>query len=416
MSLAKLNDWKELRLDEVFDISRGGSPRPIKDFITESNEGYNWIKIGDTKKVDKYIYTTKQKIKKEGLKKTVLVQEDDFILSNSMSFGKPYIMKTEGCIHDGWLLMRRKSKDLSIDYMYYLLSSNVIKSQFKNKAAGSTVQNLNIKLVSTVKALIPSYKEQQKIADILSTVDAKIEVIDQQITETQDLKKGLMQRLLTKGIGHTEFKDSALGEIPVGWEVVKLGDISEVKGRIGYRGYTKLDLVEEGKGALAIGGAQITKQNKLSFSKAVYLNWEKYEESPEIKVEVGNIVFAQRGTLGRVALINFLPEKATINPSMVLIKNIDCNERFLFYYLCSTNVQNIVSQISTSTAVPMISQKQIKNFNIGMPSFQEQQKIATILGSVDEKLATLSEKKETYQELKKGLMQQLLTGKVRVKV
>lgn len=313
-----------------------------------------------------------------------------------------------------YILTSKEGIECSMKFFQNQIQSRILR--LVGTSVGSTVQSLRKPIIQNLELIYPPLPEQQKIAEILSTVDAKIDVIDQQITESQELKKGLMQRLLTKGIGHTEFKESLLGEIPVDWVVLKLGDISEIKGRIGYRGYTKLDLVEEGKGALAIGGAQITKQNKLSFSKAVYLDWEKYEESPEIKVEVGNIVFAQRGTLGRVALINFLPEKATINPSMVLIKDIECNERFLFYYLCSSNVQNIVSQISTSTAVPMISQKQIKEFNIGIPSIQEQKKIADILSSVDEKLDVLSEKKTTYQELKKGLMQQLLTGKVRVKV
>ena len=158
----------------------------------------------------------------------------------------------------------------------------------------------------------------------------------------------------------------------------------------------------------------MSKENKLNFSKPVYLTWEKYEESPEIKASIGNIIFAQRGTLGRVALIEHLPEKATINPSMVLIKNIKCNNQFMFYYLCSSNVQNIVSKISTSTAVPMLSQKQIKNFKIALPPKEEQTQIANILSVVDSKLDILQNKKIHYQELKKGLMQQLLTGKVRV--
>lgn len=97
------NDWILCRLDEVFNIARGGSPRPIEDFLTDG-DGYNWIKIGDTKNVDKYIYETKQKIKKEGLKKSLLVKEDDFILSNSMSFGKPYILKQKVVfMMDGYL-------------------------------------------------------------------------------------------------------------------------------------------------------------------------------------------------------------------------------------------------------------------------------------------------------------------------
>ena len=106
----KLNSskWELKQLGEICEISRGGSPRPIKKYITEDSDGINWIKIGDTKDINKYIYSTKEKIKPEGVKYSREVKEGDFILSNSMSFGKPYIMKTSGCIHDGWLLLRRK--------------------------------------------------------------------------------------------------------------------------------------------------------------------------------------------------------------------------------------------------------------------------------------------------------------------
>ena len=307
------------------------------------------------------------------------------------------------------------SKNLNGKFFYYFFSNHFYQRVMRLSAKNS-VDSVRRNMISEMEIPLPPLPEQQKIAEILSTVDTKIEVIDQQISKTQELKKGLMQRLLTKGIGHTEFKDSPLGEIPKGWEVANLGDISEVKGRIGYRGYTKADLVEKGEGALAIGGAQISKENRLNLTKPVYLNWEKYEESPEIKVNVGNIVFAQRGTLGRTALIESLPERATINPSMVLIKNITCNNKLLFYYLCSSHVQNIVSSISTSTAVPMISQKQIKAFKIGLPPMNEQERIAEILSSVDDKSVLLNEKKKTYKKLKQGLMQQLLTGKVRVKI
>lgn len=416
MSLAKLNDWKELRLDEVFDISRGGSPRPIKDFITESNEGYNWIKIGDTKNVDKYIYSTKQKIKKEGLKKSVLVQEDDFILSNSMSFGKPYIMKTEGCIHDGWLLMRRKSKDLSIDYMYYLLSSDVIKSQFKNKAAGSTVQNLNIKLVSTVKALIPSYKQQQKIADILSTVDAKIAIIDQQVTEIQELKKGLMQRLLTKGIGHTEFKKSPLGEIPVDWEVLEL--VKHIKLLSGFA-FKSNDFNEEGKGVKLLRGINIT-IGKLRWNEKIDRWWDlDFDDFEKYSAKVGDLVISMDGSLvGR----NYARVQEKDLP-LLIVQRVAClrakltlDLEFLNQIIGSPLWLNYVDAVKTSSGIPHISAKNIREFKIPFPPKEEQQKIADILSSVDNKLEVLSEKKTTYQELKKGFMQQLLTGKVRVKV
>ena len=188
-------DWKVVRLGEIFEIKRGGSPRPINEYITDG-EGYNWIKIGDTQNINKYIFKTKQKIKKEGLNRTVLVEIDDFILSNSMSFGRPYIMKTTGCIHDGWLLLRIKS-ELSIDYMYYFLSSDLIKNIFLSRAAGSAVKNLNKDIVKLVKIKLPNFKLQTKIANILSSADKEISILEQQLSAVKEQKKGLMQVLLT---------------------------------------------------------------------------------------------------------------------------------------------------------------------------------------------------------------------------
>src|SRR5262245_14536722 len=116
-------DWNLVTLGDIFLIERGGSPRPIEDFITNESNGVNWIKIGDTKGAKKYITRTQEKIRPEGLKKTRMVYEGDFILSNSMSFGRPYIMKTSGCIHDGWLVIR-KNENVDTDFLYYSLSSN----------------------------------------------------------------------------------------------------------------------------------------------------------------------------------------------------------------------------------------------------------------------------------------------------
>jgi type I restriction enzyme S subunit len=386
--------WDYLRLDRVFSIARGGSPRPISEYLTESSDGYNWIKIGDTQNVEKYIYSTKQRIKKEGLKKSLLVKEDDFILSNSMSFGKPYIMKTEGCIHDGWLLLRRIEDTLSIDYSYYLLSSSFIKSQFKSKAAGSTVQNLNIKLVASVMAPLPSFSEQQKIAEILSTLDDKIGLIDEQISETSELKKGLMQRLLSKGIGHSQFKDSPLGEIPESWEVVKMGKVVMVKvGR---------DLQED----------QYSENKSEKYKFPVYSNtvannglygfydFVEYEGNSVTVVGRGigvGTAFARKGTFSAIGRL------------LVLFPCETLNNVFLSFYINFS-----IKFFAENSAIPQLTGAQIVKYDMKIPPLPEQQKIADILSTVDEKLDVLSEKKGHYQELKKGLMQQLLTGKIRV--
>ena len=192
-------DWEEKRLGEILEIERGGSPRPINSFLTDDENGINWIKIGDTKNVDKYIYKTKQKIIPEGLKKSRLVNEGDFILSNSMSFGRPYIMKTTGAIHDGWLVLREKNSNvINKDYLYIILNSPYVFNQFDRLAAGSTVRNLNISLVSSVKILFPSILEQKFIVkklDKLSVQTKKLEEIyKKKLLDLEELKKSVLKR------------------------------------------------------------------------------------------------------------------------------------------------------------------------------------------------------------------------------
>lgn len=157
--------WEIKTLGELCEIERGGSPRPIDSFLTTEENGINWIKIGDTKGVTKYITQTEEKIRPEGAKRSRMVYEGDFILSNSMSFGRPYIMKTTGCIHDGWLVLRQPK--ISQDFLYHVLGSDMVFEQFDRLAAGSTVRNLNIGLVKTVKIPVPPLPEQQRIVGIL---------------------------------------------------------------------------------------------------------------------------------------------------------------------------------------------------------------------------------------------------------
>lgn len=154
-------------LGEVVEIARGGSPRPIQSYFTEAADGINWIKISDATASGKFIYKTAQKIKPSGLKKTRLVKPGDFLLSNSMSFGRPYIMKTTGCIHDGWLVLSGVERQLDQDYLYHVLGSSSVYAQFDRLAAGSTVRNLNSESASKVSIPVPPISRQKEIAEKL---------------------------------------------------------------------------------------------------------------------------------------------------------------------------------------------------------------------------------------------------------
>jgi type I restriction enzyme S subunit len=164
--------WPVHAIGDVFEVARGGSPRPIQNFLTDKDDGLNWIMIGDAKDGSKYITETKKRIKPAGLKKSRMVHEGDFLLTNSMSFGHPYILKTSGCIHDGWLVLSPREKNISRDFFYYLLGSDALYNEFSKRAAGAVVKNLNTEIVKSVQISLPPLAEQKRIAAILDAADA----------------------------------------------------------------------------------------------------------------------------------------------------------------------------------------------------------------------------------------------------
>ena len=164
-------DWEQRKFSELVTIERGGSPRPIDKFITNDENGLNWVKIGDAPEQGNYITQTAEKIRPEGLSKTREVHPGDLILSNSMSFGRPYIMAIDGCIHDGWLAIRDTKKNFDLKFLCTLLGTDGMLNQYKAMAAGSTVNNLNKELVGGTTVAFPMVEEQIKIGDYFTTLD-----------------------------------------------------------------------------------------------------------------------------------------------------------------------------------------------------------------------------------------------------
>lgn len=188
---------KRIRLGELCAIARGGSPRPISRFLTDDPNGINWIKISDATASGKFIESTREKIIKEGVSRSRYVTSGSFLLTNSMSFGRPYILRTDGCIHDGWLVMEPDYKQVDQEYLYYLLGSRQIYSEFDRLAAGSTVRNLNIDLVSRVSVRLPSLEKQREaVASILSAVgavDVLAKASEVKLADIATLRQSLLQ-------------------------------------------------------------------------------------------------------------------------------------------------------------------------------------------------------------------------------
>ena len=193
--------WEWVRFKNVADIARGGSPRPIKSYLTDSPNGVNWIKIGDTEKGGKYINSVKEKIRAEGVSSSRMVHKGDFLLTNSMSFGRPYITNVDGCIHDGWLVISPFANTFNQDYLFYLLSSAFAYNQFSGKVSGAVVKNLNTDKVLDAIIPLPPLNEQKRIAQRIEEIQPLIDKyrIAQEQAEEMDksldgfLKKSVLQ-------------------------------------------------------------------------------------------------------------------------------------------------------------------------------------------------------------------------------
>jgi len=292
----------------------------------------------------------------------------------------------------------RVNNDYAEQYFKFPTTINNIT----NGSASSTMPAINFGFLKKLPFILPPLPEQQKIAEILSAVDDKIDIINQQITQTQQLKKGLMQRLLTKGIGHTEFKDSPLGEIPKSWEVVKLGeDAKIIMGQSpNGKSYNKK----------AIGIPVLNGPTEFTDTCPVPI---QYTTEPTKKCIKGDILFCVRGsTTGRM---NTADQEYCIGRGLAAIRG-DNNSITEYINYVLQNLAKVVLRKAKDmgSTFPNVNSKELNGYLLGRPPIKEQIKIASILTSTDKKIKNLQNKNTLYLELKKGLMQQLLTGKIRV--
>ena len=421
------DDWEVIKFGDKVDIFRGGSPRPIERYITTNANGINWIKIGDVRPNDKYIRQTEEKIILEGKSRSREVKKGDFILSNSMSFGRPYILNIDGCIHDGWLTIQNYTECFDKEFLYYLLGSDEVFTQYVQMAAGSSVQNLNKEKVADLQLKVPPLPEQQRIAKALSDVDALISTTEKLIQKKKNIKQGTMQNLLTgkkrlPGFGekqadlfvpngtHTKevkdvspeqirlsakMKQTELGEIPEDWEVKTLGEISTI-----IMGQSpNSDCYNTQKGMVLIqGNADISNRKTICRFYTTHITKTARK---------GDVIFTVRAPVGNVAKATF---DCCLGRGVCAIQRIS---DFLYYYLIF--IEDSWSKTSTGSTFDSINSDTLASTLIIQPSSKEEQTaIANVLSSMDKEIETLNTKLEKYRNLKTAMMQQLLTGKIRL--
>lgn len=367
--------WVTKKLEEVCEIERGGSPRPIDNFITDAPDGINWIKIGDTKNVTKYIYKTGEKIRPEGAKRSRMVFEGDFILSNSMSFGRPYIMKTTGCIHDGWLVLRKPNVDQ--DYLYHVLGSDLVFSQFDRLAAGSTVRNLNIGLVKGVEIPVPPLPEQQRIVGILDKAFDVIAIAKANAGKNLQNARALFESHLHSGRAEKAF----------------LGDLVNIK-------TGKLDAnaaVEGGQYPFFTCSREIFAINNFAFDcEAILLAGNNAVGDFNVKHYKGKFNAYQRTYV------------ITVNEKKRVLY------RFLYFQMLKSLKKFKEQSVGAGTKFLKIGM--IQGLEIALPSLAEQEQIISKMDSLREETQRLEsiykQKLAALDALKKSLLHQAFTGEL----
>ena len=344
-------------------------------------------------------------------------------------FGKlrPYLAKVYKAEFAGQavgdIYVFRGNEEQNPEYLKYLLLSYPFISVVDGSTYGAKMPRANWDFISHLVLPCPPKTEQVTIAAFLdrkvSQIDATIAKKEQMLEDLKNYRSAIISEAVTKGLDkNVEMKDSGIewmGMIPKHWGLVKLKNKAKVNGRIGFRGYTTADLVPKGQGAYTIGGKHIT-NCVIDLSNPDFISWDKYYESPEIMVKKGDILMAQRGSLGKAALVREDIGHATINPSLVLLNSIAMNEVFLYYYLVSSSCLAYIDLLNTATAVPMISQNQIENIFVPIPSGKEQKQIADYLDrktkEIDETTIIVSTQISDLKSYKSALITEAVTGKI----
>lgn len=415
--------WEVRKIKTFSPVRRGASPRPIDDpkYFDENGE-FSWVRIADVSASDKYLKTTIQKLSKLGSSLSVKRYPGDIFISIAGTVGKPIISSIKCCIHDGFVYFPYL-KNMNTEFLYYIFMSG---QPYLGLGKLGTQLNLNTETIGNIYIPYPSVEVQNIIVSYLnkkcSEIDNVISAQQKRIALLQELKQSVITHAVTKGLNpNVEMKDSGvewIGKVPKHWEICKLKHVSSLYGRIGFRGYNQTDLVSEGEGAITLSPSNM-QNGTMDYNKCSFLSWKKYYESPEIMIKDGDILFVKTGsTYGKTSLVNKLPMEATINPQIVVFKDIKVNNHFLYYLLTNDIVQMQVSLTVGGSTIPTLSQDNILNYVIPIAPKNEQDEIANYLDkkckSIDSSISKAQHQVELLHEYKQSLITEVVTGKRKV--
>jgi len=336
------------------------------------------------------------------LSKRAKAEKGDLLVSKCGTIGRTQLIRNNFKIgiFVGLLLIKINNNIINGEYLENLLNSDKFRKIMESKSTGSTRKTLAINIFKNITIPIPPLEEQKRIADILSTVDEKINLIDSEIQLTEKLKNGIMHKLFTEGVGHTEFKDTEIGRIPKEWEIIPASKIATY-----YNGYPFKPSQWEKHGLPIIRIQNLTNSSDI-------IHYFEGTLDKRYQIDKGDLLLSWSATLntyiwkGPIAYLNQHIFKVVPNKIV---------DKYYLYFSLLMVINKFKGQTHGSTMKHFVKSA-ISDVLIPIPPLEEQKRIADILSTIDEKLELLNLKKQNLENLKKGLMEDLLTGKVRVKI
>lgn len=418
-------EWEVVKNKYILkEIYSGGTPTSSNENFY-SDKGIPFVSIGDMNLKGK-IYETKKYLTDLGIKDKNLkiVNEGTILYSIYATIGNVSQLGIKSTISQALLALTLYEKKYNKNfYKYNLIAMKEFVISLSN---GNTQNNLNAERVKNFLLVFPPLEEQEKIANYLdkkvSEIDLIIEKTKATIEDYKKYKQSIITEAVTKGINpNVEMKDSGIkwiGEIPKHWGNKRLKQISYIRARLGWKGLKAEEYTQEGY--MFLSAFNII-NSKLDFTETNFINSYRYEESPEIKLKVGDVLIVKDGAgIGKCAYVEYLPNEATINGSIALIStNEELKGKFLYYYFLTKIMQKYVDRLKDGMGVPHLFQKDIKEIRICIPPLEEQNQIAEYLDKKTSEIDTLITKKEALivelEEYKKSLIYECVTGKKEIK-
>jgi type I restriction enzyme S subunit len=402
------HNWHKVKFKEIAEIVTDRIDNPRKSGL----EYYIGLEHLDTDeiRIKRYGSTTDVEATK------FLCKKGDIIFGKRNSYLRKVAISGKDAVVSAHSMVLRPIRDKIVsEFLPCFMQSSQFWKTAQAISEGSMSPTIKWKTLSEQEFWLPDISNQGKIANILWTLEDSLEKTEKLIEVIEKFRNGLMQRLFTKGIGHTKIKKTHAGEIPLDWKLMSLGNIASVRGRIGWRGLKREEYTKEGPLMLSVWSLIDKDPYGVDYSTGVNrLSMLRYDESPEIKLQNGDILLAKDGDIGRVGYIKSLPEPSTVNSHVVVIRTKinEIDSEFLYWYMKSHRFQAYCKSLTTGTTVPLLSQSNIREASIPIPALKEQKRIACILLKADETLAQIKYNLEVKSRLKKRITNEILSGTI----